>query len=56
MVKLGSLYQKNGGNRMEQLNARERLQFNCNVQERRLLAEERKHFHNFNLNHQQLQV
>ncbi|XP_044740893.1 uncharacterized protein LOC123302148 isoform X2 [Chrysoperla carnea] len=58
MVKLGSLYQKNGNSRNEKLNGarnRERLQFNQQVQERRLLAEEKRDWKKINLNHAQLQ-
>lgn len=53
MVKLGSLYRTPN----ERLNhcMKDRLEFNQNIQERRLLAEEKRDWNRLNLNHTHLQ-
>lgn len=69
MVKLGSLYNRNGingsvsGSRQDLLQAeesareqRDRLEFNQRVQEQRLLAEERRDWDRLSPDHGQLQV
>ncbi|XP_017777199.1 PREDICTED: uncharacterized protein LOC108563122 isoform X3 [Nicrophorus vespilloides] len=55
MVKLGSLYRSPNDKSNQNPYMRDRLEFNQQVQERRLLAEERRDWNRLNPNHTQLQ-
>ncbi|XP_015834930.1 uncharacterized protein kmr isoform X3 [Tribolium castaneum] len=55
MVKLGSLYRSPNERNLLAPHVRDRLEFNQQIQERRLLAEERRDWNRLNLNHLQLQ-
>lgn len=55
MVKLGSLY-RNPSDQHYNINVRDRLEFNQQIQEQRLLAEERRDWNRLSPNHMQLQT
>ncbi|XP_044257653.1 uncharacterized protein LOC123006857 isoform X4 [Tribolium madens] len=55
MVKLGSLYRSPNERNLLAPHVRDRLEFNQQIQERRLLADERRDWNRLNLNHLQLQ-
>ena len=55
MVKLGSLYRTPNERNFLAPEIRDRLEFNQQIQERRLLAEERRDWNRLNFNHIQLQ-